>query len=70
MLADAEEVGAYLLGQDSLLDDVPDRLCMRKRLVLLVMRDVTEGVEPEDEWCLIHVQSSCLVRIRERVRLR
>jgi hypothetical protein len=57
MLADAEEVSADLLGQDSLLDDVPDRLGMRERPVGLVMRDVAEGVEPKDEW-LVHVPSS------------
>jgi hypothetical protein len=46
-----------------LLDEVPDRLGMGQRPVMLVAGDVAEGVEPEDErkWvcrCCGHVDST------------
>jgi hypothetical protein len=50
VLADPEEVDADLVGQDALLDEVADRLCVRERAVLSIVRDVAERVEAEDEW--------------------
>jgi hypothetical protein len=50
VLSDAEEVDADLVGQDTLLDDVPDRLGVRERVVVGVVGDIAERVEPEDEW--------------------
>jgi hypothetical protein len=44
-----EEVDADLVGKDALLDDVPDRLRMRERAVVFVVRDVAECVEAEHE---------------------
>jgi hypothetical protein len=49
VLADAEETHADLVGEDTLLDEVPDRLGMRERAIVVVVRDVAEGVEAEDE---------------------
>jgi len=49
VFADPEEVHADLVGQDTFLDDIADRLGMRLRAAVLVAGDVTEGVEPEDE---------------------
>ena len=49
VFADPEEVDADLVGEDALLDEVPDRLRMRQRAVVVVVGDVAEGVEPEDE---------------------
>ena len=50
VLADPEEVDADLVGEDALLDEVPDRLRVRERAVVLVVRDIAEGVEAEDKW--------------------
>jgi hypothetical protein len=49
VLSDSEEVDADLVGEDALFDDVPDRLRMREREVVFVMRDVAERVEAEHE---------------------
>ena len=38
-----------LVGQDSLLDHIADRLGVRQRAVIGVVGDVAEGVEAEDE---------------------
>jgi len=50
VLADSEEADADLVGEDSLLDDVSDRLRVRERTVVFIVGDVAEGVEPKDEW--------------------
>src|SRR5262249_32649851 len=47
MLADPEEVQPGLLGQDSFLDHVADRLGMRQRLAIGVAVPVAEGVQAE-----------------------
>jgi hypothetical protein len=49
VLADPEEVHAGLLGEDSLLDKVPDRLGMGQRAVAGIVSDIAEGVEAEDK---------------------
>ena len=49
MLADPEEVDADLVGKHPLLDDIPNRLRMRLRAVVLVVGPVAERVEPQDE---------------------
>ena len=47
VLADPEEVDPDLVGEDAVLDEVPDRLRVRERAIVLVVCDVAEGVEPE-----------------------
>jgi DoxX len=49
MLSDAEEINADLVGQDTLLDDVPHRLGMRIREIVRVVGAIPERVEREDE---------------------
>jgi hypothetical protein len=49
MLADPEVIRTDMVGKYPLLDDVPDRLGMPEGPVVLVMRDVAEGVESEDQ---------------------
>ena len=49
VLADPEEVDADLVGEDALLDDAADGLCLRERMTVLVVDVVAEGVEAEDE---------------------
>ena len=60
VFTDPDEVDADLVGEDALLDEVPDRLRMRQRTVVLVVGDVAERVEPEDEreWWRGHVDLS------------
>jgi hypothetical protein len=49
VLADPDEVDPDLVGENTLLDEVPDRPRMRQWAVVDVVRDVAEGVESEDE---------------------
>ena len=49
----AEEVHAKLVGQDTLIDEVPDCLGMRERAIIIVVRDIAEGVEAEDKGELV-----------------
>jgi hypothetical protein len=49
VLADAEEVDADLVGEDTFLDDVPNRLRMRLRATDPVVCPIAERVAPEDE---------------------
>ncbi len=49
VLADAEEVDADFVGEDALFDDVPNRLGVRLRAIVLVVSPITERVETEDE---------------------
>jgi hypothetical protein len=46
MLANTEEVDADLIGKDALPDDIPNRLGMRVRAIILVVRPIAERVEP------------------------
>jgi hypothetical protein len=50
VFADTEEVHGDLVGQNTLFDDVPNRLGMGQWAVALVVGDVAEGVEAEDKW--------------------
>ena len=50
VLADPEEVDADLVGQDTLFDDVADRVRVRQGSPRDVVGDVSERVEAEDEW--------------------
>ena len=50
VFTDSEEVDADLVGKYALFDEVPDRLGMRERAIVVVVRDIAEGVEAEDEW--------------------
>jgi hypothetical protein len=50
MLADPEELDADLIGEHPLLDDIPNRLRMRLRAIVLVVGPVAESVKPQDEW--------------------
>jgi hypothetical protein len=47
MLADSEEVDADLVGQDSFVDDMADRLGVRQRTSLGAEREVPERVETD-----------------------
>jgi hypothetical protein len=49
VLADPEEVHADLVRKHALLDDVADRLGVRVRAVLSIVRQITKRVEAEDE---------------------
>jgi hypothetical protein len=49
VLADSEEVDAYLLRPDAFGDHVADRLGMRDGLAVGIAVAVPERVEPEDE---------------------
>ena len=49
VLADPEEVHAHLLGENTLLDHVPERLGVGERAVLGVVGDIAEGVQAEDK---------------------
>jgi hypothetical protein len=53
MLADPEEVDADLIGQDALLDNVPDRLGVRLRAIVLAVGPIAERVEPQDQGKLL-----------------
>ena len=62
VFADPDEVDPDLVGEDALLDKVPDRLRVGQRAAFFVAGDVAEGVEPEGEWkrfrwCCGHVSS-------------
>jgi hypothetical protein len=65
VLTDPEEVHPHLVGEHTLFDEVPDRLGMREWAVIIVMRDIAEGVEAEDKGelrkCCGHVESLGLV---------
>ena len=50
VFTDPEEVDADLVGENALLDEVPDRLRVRQRAAVGVVGDVAERIEPEDEW--------------------
>ena len=50
VFTDSEEVDADLVGKDTLFDEVPDRLGMRERAIVIVVGDIAEGVETEDKW--------------------
>jgi hypothetical protein len=49
VLADAEEVDADLVGEHALLDDIPNRLGMRVRPIVLVVRPIAKRVESKHE---------------------
>jgi hypothetical protein len=49
VFADPEEVHADLLGMDALFDEVPDRLGMGQRAIVIVVGDIAEGVQAEDK---------------------
>src|SRR5260370_1546257 len=70
VLANPEEIHADLVGKDPLFDDVPDCLSVREWAVILVVRDIAEGVEAEGKWelhgcstrrCCCHVDALLLV---------
>src|SRR5258706_2549638 len=50
VFANPVEIHADLVRKDPLLDKIPDRLRVRERAVILVMRDIAEGVEAKGEW--------------------
>src|SRR5207253_8933897 len=50
VFADTKEVDTYLLRENALLDDVADRLRMRKGTVDGVVLVVAERVQPEHQW--------------------
>src|SRR5260221_2545202 len=50
VFANPKEVHADLVGQDPLLDEVPDGLRVREGAVVLVVRDIAEGVEAKAQW--------------------
>jgi hypothetical protein len=60
---DPEEVHADLVGEDTLFDDVADRLGMGEGAVVIVVGDIAEGIEAEDEGELRRFASgsSCIV---------
>jgi hypothetical protein len=49
VLADPEEVHADLVCQDPLLYEIPDRLRVGERAIVIVVRDIAERVEAEEE---------------------
>jgi hypothetical protein len=49
VFTDPEEVHAHLVGKDTLLDNVADRLGVGEGAVVIVVGDIAEGVEAEDE---------------------
>jgi hypothetical protein len=49
VFTDSEEVHADLVGQDTLFDDVPDRLGVGERAAVDVVGDIAERVEAKDE---------------------
>src|SRR5258708_9226094 len=70
VFANPEEIHADLVGKDPLFDDVPDGLSVREWAVILVVRDIAEGVEAEGQWelhecstrrCCGHVDTLLLV---------
>jgi hypothetical protein len=52
VLAEADERQSYVIGENRLLDDVAEHRGLRPRLPRLVVRHVTEAIEPEFD--LIH----------------
>ena len=52
MFAEADERQSHPIGEDRLLDDVAEHRGLRPRTPRLVVRHVTEGIEPEFD--LIH----------------
>src|SRR5215470_516802 len=84
MLADSEELDAYLLRADAFGDHIADRLGMGDRLAVSIAVAVPEGVEPEDErercwlssggalpgYLIGHVNTSCLDCASARARVR
>jgi hypothetical protein len=49
VFTDPEEVHPDLVAKDTLFDEVPDRLGMREWTIVIVVRDIAEGVEAEDK---------------------
>jgi len=50
VFANPKEIQGNLVRKDPLLDEIPDSLRVRERAVILVVRDIAEGVEAKGEW--------------------
>src|SRR2546423_14581218 len=78
VFANPEEIHADLVGKDPLFDDVADGLRVREGAVILVVRDIAEGVEAEGQWelhgcstrwCGCHVNALLLEWVSPEPRL-
>jgi hypothetical protein len=49
MLADPEKVDTNLIGENTLIDEIANRLTVRERPIIAVSRDVAERVKAENE---------------------
>src|SRR6202011_2903717 len=78
VFANPEEIHTDLVGKDPLFNDVPDGLSVREWAVILVVRDIAEGVEAEGKWelhrcstgrCCCHIDTLLLVWVSREPRL-
>jgi hypothetical protein len=47
MLAYPEKINADLIGQDCLLDQVPNNLAMRQKMIVGTGRDIAKRIQPQ-----------------------
>ena len=47
MLAYPEKINASLIGQDCLLDQVPNNLGMRQKMTVETCRDIAKRIQPQ-----------------------